>query len=87
LKTLGIEKGRPFSPSAGTKATLEEGIREAQAWMEAKYDAGLPPYWDDSRWTYVGYPDQFPVSRTRARDGFVGENFLCKRSTVVDEAG
>jgi hypothetical protein len=49
LKTLGIEKGKSFSPSARTKAAMEEGIREAQAWMEAKYDAGLPPYGDGSR--------------------------------------
>ena len=37
LKTLGIEKGRPFSPSAETKAALRGGIHEAQAWLEAKY--------------------------------------------------
>jgi hypothetical protein len=44
LKTLGVEKGKPFNPPAETKAVLKEGIREAQAWLEAKYDAGLPPY-------------------------------------------
>jgi hypothetical protein len=68
LKTLGIEKGKPFGPNAGTKAALEEGIREAQAWMEAKYDAGLPPYWDGSRWTYVGYPNLIKAAQAGYTD-------------------
>lgn len=33
LRTLGIEKGKPFNPDARTKAALETGIREAQAWL------------------------------------------------------
>jgi hypothetical protein len=31
LRSLGIEKGKPFNPDAKTKAALEAGIREAQA--------------------------------------------------------
>jgi hypothetical protein len=42
LRSLGIEKGKPFNPDVNTKAALEAGIREAKAWLEAKYDAGLP---------------------------------------------
>jgi hypothetical protein len=57
LKTLGIEKGKPFNPSAETKAVLDEGVNEAQAWLEAKYDAGLLPYWEGSRWTYPAFAD------------------------------
>ena len=44
LRSLGIEKGKPFNPDAKTKAALEAGIREAQAWLEARYDAGLPAF-------------------------------------------
>ena len=52
LRTLGIEKGKPFNPDAKTKAALETGAREAQAWLEARYDTGLPPF-------YHGQPLEF----------------------------
>jgi hypothetical protein len=56
LRSIGIEKGKPFSPDAETKAVLEAGAREAQAWLEAKYDSGLPPFYPDSRWTFPALP-------------------------------
>jgi hypothetical protein len=43
LKTLGIEKGKPFNPDAKTQAALNAGAREAKAWLEARYEAGFPP--------------------------------------------
>jgi len=49
LRSLGIEKGKPFNPDTDTKAALETGIREAHAWLEARYEAGLPPFYADSR--------------------------------------
>jgi hypothetical protein len=53
LRSLGIEKGKPFSPSDSSKALLTSAVREAGALLEAKYDAGLPPFFSDtSRWTY-----------------------------------
>jgi hypothetical protein len=58
LKTIGIEKGKPFNPSDATKALLAASAREAHAWLEAKYDAGLPPFFSPtSRWTYPAPPD------------------------------
>jgi len=58
LKSLGIEKGKPYNPSDATKALLNSAIREAGAWLEAKYDAGLPPFFTPaSRWTYPAYPE------------------------------
>jgi hypothetical protein len=58
LKSLGIEKGKPFKPDDQTKELLEAGVREAQAWLEAKYNAGLPPYFSDiSHGTYPAYPE------------------------------
>jgi hypothetical protein len=50
LRTLGIEKGKPFNPDATTKAALEAGIREAQAWLEARYATGLPTFYPGSQW-------------------------------------
>jgi hypothetical protein len=74
LRSIGIEKGKPFDPDARTKAALEAGAHEAHAWLEAKYDAGLPPFYDSGRWTVpalpellaavqkdFGDPDKYPV--------------------------
>jgi hypothetical protein len=57
LRSLGIEKGKPFNPDAGTRAALEAGIHEAQAWLEAKYNAGLPSFYEGSRWTVPALPE------------------------------
>jgi hypothetical protein len=57
LRSLRIEKGKPFTPDANTKAALEMGIREAHAGLEAKYDAGLPPFYTDSHWTVPALPE------------------------------
>ena len=58
LKSLGIEKGKPFKPDDATKALLTAATREAGAWLEAKYDAGLPPFFSaTSRWTFPAPPD------------------------------
>jgi len=52
LRTLGIEKGKPFAPTAETKRALSTGIREAQLELATKYDAGLPPYFEGTHWTF-----------------------------------
>src|SRR5262249_30853810 len=74
LKSIGIEKGKPFDPDAKTQEILTAAIREARAWLEQRYDVGFPPFWPDSRWglpgssefvsaTQSGYadPDSYPV--------------------------
>jgi hypothetical protein len=58
LKSLGIEKGKPFKPDDASKALLTAATREAGAWLEAKYDAGLPPFFSaTSRWTVPAPPE------------------------------
>jgi hypothetical protein len=57
LRSLGIEKGKPFNPDPATKASLEKGVRAAQAWLEARYDAGFPPFFPGSRWTVPAIPE------------------------------
>src|SRR5262249_15783286 len=58
LRTLGIEKGKPFQPEEATKAQLTSAAREAHGWLEQKYDAGFPPYFSEkSSWTYPAPPD------------------------------
>lgn len=58
LGTIGIEKGKPFRPDDETRGILDAAAQEAGAWLEAKYDAGLPPYFSPtSRWTYPAMLD------------------------------
>jgi len=69
LKSLGIEKGKPFNPSESTKAAMTSAIKEAGAWLEAKYDAGLPPFFSEkSRWTYPGPLDMIKANGTAYSD-------------------
>lgn len=71
LKSLGIEKGKPFKPNAHVKSLLSKAVKEAEALLEAKYDEGFPPFFSEtSRWTFPGYPDVVAA----ALKGFDEEN-------------
>jgi hypothetical protein len=75
LKSLGIEKGKPFKPDAATKKLLVAAARDAHEWLEQEYDAGFPPFFSPkSRCTQpappelikamqsdFSDPDQYPV--------------------------
>jgi hypothetical protein len=51
LKSIGIEKGKQFSPDAKTKSILETAAREARAQIEMRYEAGFsPPFYESTRW-------------------------------------
>jgi hypothetical protein len=56
LKSIGIERGKPFSPDADMKAAMESGIKDAQVLLEARYDAGFPPFWDGVSWALPAVP-------------------------------
>jgi hypothetical protein len=65
LRSLGIEKGKPFKPDDATKAMLTSVAHEAGAWLEAKYDAGLPPFFSaTSHWTFPAPPTSSRRRRT-----------------------
>ena len=49
LKTIGIERGKPFQPDTRTQQILTDSIQEAKAWLEASYGV-VPPYYDDGHW-------------------------------------
>ncbi len=74
LKTLGIEKGKPFSPDKQTETILAAAAKEAQAWLEAQYEGAFTPFFATSRWAVpvapeviealqanYGQPDSYPV--------------------------
>jgi hypothetical protein len=69
LKSLGIEKGKPFSPSEPTKVLMTSAIKEAGAWLEAKYDAGLTPFFSpSSRWTFPAPPELIKATQEAYSD-------------------
>ena len=38
LKSIGIEKGKPFAPDETTTGILNEGVAEARAWLDHRYE-------------------------------------------------
>jgi hypothetical protein len=68
LRSLGIEKGKPFNPDAKTRAALETGISEAQAWLEARYDAGFPPFYHGTRWMFPANPEMMEAVKVDFAD-------------------
>jgi hypothetical protein len=57
LKSIGIEKGKPFNPDAKTQETLETAAREAQAWLNARYETVFPPYYEGEQWAIPATPE------------------------------
>jgi hypothetical protein len=71
LRSLGIEKGKPFNPNDATKTLLTSAAREGGTVLEHKYNAGPPPFFSDtSRWTY---PAPFDVVKAMS-NGFSDPN-------------
>ena len=58
LKTIGIERGKPFDPDAKTQQILTGAIREAKAWFEARYDT-LPPFYEGEHWFFPSTEEMF----------------------------
>jgi len=52
LKSIGIEKGKPFRPDSKTKEILQRAIKEAHAWLADKYEHNYfpPPFYDGGQW-------------------------------------
>jgi hypothetical protein len=75
LKSIGIEKGKPFAPDPRTKDVLNEAAREAHAWLVDRYEASFSsPYYEGGHWalpgsrallegqaTFFAKPDFYPV--------------------------
>jgi hypothetical protein len=79
LKTMGIEKGKPFNPDAGTQKILNDAASEAHAWLELKYaDVFVPPFNEGTHWA-------LPASREVA-EGLM-TNYASPNAYPVDGRG
>jgi hypothetical protein len=65
LRSLGIEKGKPFSPDEQTKQILNDSMAEARAWIDAQYVAGYAhdAYYESSRWALPVFPGFYPEAQ------------------------
>jgi hypothetical protein len=76
LKSIGIEKGKPFNPDAKTQDTLKSAVGEAHAWLANKYENSYfpPAYYEGGHWyvpasselieglsNFYADPDKYPV--------------------------
>lgn len=51
LRSLGIEKGKPFSPDEKMKAQLDAAARDAHEYIAGSYEANFePPFFEGSHW-------------------------------------
>ena len=57
LRSLGIEKGKPFKPDAETRRILDSAAAEAKAWLDARYEAGWAPFFEGTSWRPGGIPE------------------------------
>jgi hypothetical protein len=57
LKTIGIEKGKPFNPDAKTTEILKSSVIDARDYIDGLYQAGFPPYFSGARWAVPAMPE------------------------------
>ncbi len=58
LKTIGIEKGKPFNPDAGSQKILEKAILDAHTWFNSRLDAiFVPPFFEATHWALPATPE------------------------------
>lgn len=79
LKTIGIEKGKSFKPDTRIKEILTAAIKEAQVWIDQKYETVFdPPFYEGTYWALPAFPDF-----TKA----IMENYEVPNSYPADERG
>jgi len=59
LKSIGIEKGKPFNPDARTRELLSDAAAEAHAWLTGQYEASLLPFYAGGHWARPGTHELF----------------------------
>jgi hypothetical protein len=59
LKTIGIEKGRPFAPDPATARALEDAAQEARAWLQDRLLSVYKPFYAGRQWFVPAEPIRF----------------------------
>jgi hypothetical protein len=77
LKSIGIEKGKPFRPDEKTKTILDSAAKEARAYIQSIYEAAFtPPFFEGTHWgvpvsqeTFTGLASNFSDPNSYPVDG------------------
>ena len=64
LRSVGIEKGKSFSPDQKTKEILEGAASEARAWLNLCFETSFPPYYEGGQWVVVAPPEALETMPT-----------------------
>lgn len=56
LRSIGIEKDKPFAPDMRTAQILEAAAFEAHAWLEHRFLSAFQPFYPDARWFSLAEP-------------------------------
>jgi hypothetical protein len=80
LKSVGIERGKPFNPDSKMQETLNNAIREAHAWLVNFYETSYfpAPFYEGGHW-FVPAPPEFAAA--------MQTSFANPDSYPVDERG
>ena len=68
LRSIGIEKGKPFDPDPKTLEILNAAARDAHALFESRYEGIFHPFFDSSRWALPALPDYIKAAPTGYAD-------------------
>ena len=61
LRTLGIEKGKPFNPDDDAREIMKAAAQEARQWLDLQYEASLsPPFYEGGHWALPTAPGLLP---------------------------
>jgi hypothetical protein len=69
LKSIGIEKGKPFAPDTKTAGILDDAVLEAHALLELNYENAFPPYFTGSRWALPADPQYIKAAQSGYAEG------------------
>jgi hypothetical protein len=69
VKSVGIEKGRPFRPDPDVETMLDEAAAEAHAWLDTRYETIFRSgFYDGSRWALPVSGEMIRGQQTRFAD-------------------
>jgi hypothetical protein len=68
LRSIGIEKGKPFAPDSTKQNVLTAAAGEAKALLEERYDAGWAPFFPNSQWRTPGLQEAVDGQSTNYSD-------------------
>ncbi len=79
LKSIGIEKGKPFNPDAAAQDTLKQAALEAHAWLQPQFESVfVPPFNEGTHWNLPAKPEFAEAVQT---------NYANPNSYPIDQRG